>query len=81
MHRIFEFLLEYITNSDTAAINEDFGQNFNEKIFGRIKFINTLTNWTKQTWTIHELVTRDKPISSKILSVDSNRLKILRKKM
>jgi len=81
MQRVLEFLVEYITQFD-IGIQEDFGPNFNEKNYVRIKFANNLTSWSKSPWIMPELTNKPTsiPISS-ILSVDTKQLNaILAKK-
>ena len=77
MQRLTEFLVEYITQFD-IGIHEDFGPNFSEKNYVRIKFANSLTNWSKNSWTIPELSNTSKEIQiSKLLSIDSKQLNSL----
>jgi hypothetical protein len=63
MQRLFEYLLEYITNIDTGL--HEYGQNFSEKNVAKLKLARQLSNWTKETWLLPELVEErkeDKPM-------------------
>ena len=70
MQKIFEFILECITNMDSSNILE-LGQNFSENKLSTMKFVKNLTNWSKDVWIIPELNPTDPPqrniiVSSKI---------------
>ncbi len=58
IQRLFEYSLEYITNSDTGV--SDFGENISEKNFAKIKLSKQLLAWTKEAWLVPELKNHSK---------------------
>ena len=67
MQKVFEFILECITNMDSNNVLE-IGQNFSENNLSRMKLVKNLTNWTKDVWIIPQLNKRETPNRSLILS-------------
>lgn len=51
--RIFEFLIEQLSNSDSNAI--DINENFNEKNFIKYKVSQKLAGWAKDPWVLPEI--------------------------
>ena len=65
MQKIFEFILEAITNLDSNLL--EIGQNFSEKNLARIKLVKNLNAWSKESWIIPELNHNDQLKTNLIL--------------
>jgi hypothetical protein len=90
MLRIFEFTLEYVTNYDGAALEDE--QNFSDKNFLKIKMAKKILNWGKESWIIPELKysqellsdnyeNANNPNSTHILKLEKQKLNIIKKKI
>ncbi len=56
MSRILEYTVEYLTNIDTAIGMIDYGGNFNEKNFAKMKLAKQLSAWCKEEWVHPEFI-------------------------
>jgi hypothetical protein len=79
MQRVFEFTLEYITNSETGGI--DIGQNISEKSYSRVKLQKTLNTWIKDSWLMPEFREKTDDIPYSILKYDNNMNTVIKKKI
>ena len=66
MQKIFEFILELITNLDSNLL--EVGQNFSEKNLASMKVVKTLNAWSKESWIMPELNHFDAPKRTYILT-------------
>jgi hypothetical protein len=76
MQRIFEYLLEYITNNDSGL--QEFGQNFSEKNIAKLKLAKQLTMWSKESWILPELIEIKPDTSPPFIRAEN--IKLLKKK-
>ncbi len=82
--RIFEFLIEQLSNSDSNAI--DVNENFNEKNFIKYKVSQKYAAWAKESWILPEIGYEtnfqiNSNFSKKIIKYDNTKIKILRRKI
>lgn len=73
MSRIFEFSLEYLTIIDTGMT--EYGQNFSESNYAKLKISKVLTNWMKSPWIVPEVKTQTRTKGKDLmLKYDTSRI-------
>jgi hypothetical protein len=78
MQRLFEYLLEYLTNIDTGM--HEYGQNYSEKNIAKLKLAKQLSSWAKESWVLPEFV--EPQANSKLIPlVKVENVKLLKKRV
>lgn len=60
MSRILEYTVEYLTNIDCGTGMIDYGGNFNEKNYAKMKLTKQLTEWCMNDWVHPEFIEKEK---------------------